>query len=532
MVQPPPIFLEIDLAMRDGRMDDAVALARQALDAGLEHPVTLSLRAWGLEREGRPADALADLERLRVLGVSDPNILTATARCLTQLGRGEDALVNLTGALVLAPGEADIWYEKGVAHETIGELLDARTAFDEALKRNPHHWDALARQATLAARRSDWPAARQLADQVLAEQPFHTLAQFAHVMADLAKKDYGVAERRARLVAESPHTIPMAKATAFNYLGDALDGLNRRTEAFEAYAAGNNLQMEIFQPRFAQMETGLPMATRIHAALEQWPTASSVVPRQSSPIFLVGFARAGTSLLGQILAGHSGVLALEEKPLFSEALERFFFNPQGLAELENLPVAQAAYYRSLYWEHVRQEVGRDPREQLIVDQTPLNTLHLPLIARLFPGATVLFAVRDPRDVVLSCFRRLFTLHRYTWEFLSLERTAQLYDLAMQIQTLARQKLDLRFCDIRNEDLVVDFEGQMRRVCTALKLDWEPALADFAQASRARGVATPSAPQIARGLNADGIGQWRRYGDQMAGVLPLLEPWARHFGYGA
>ena len=37
-------------------------------------------------------------------------------------------------------------------------------------------------------------------------------------------------------------------------------------------------------------------------------------------------------------------------------------------------------------------------------------------------------------------------------------------------------------------------------------------------------------RVARGLNREGQGAWRRYREQMAPVLPLLEPWVRRFGY--
>jgi hypothetical protein len=56
------------------------------------------------------------------------------------------------------------------------------------------------------------------------------------------------------------------------------------------------------------------------------------------------------------------------------------------------------------------------------------------------------------------------------------------------------------------------------------------MARFAERSKSRGVATPSAIQIARGLSSDGIGQWRRYEAELEAVLPLLAPWVRHFGY--
>ena len=56
---------------------------------------------------------------------------------------------------------------------------------------------------------------------------------------------------------------------------------------------------------------------------------------------------------------------------------------------------------------------------------PLNTVLLPLVAKLFPDAKILFALRDPRDVVLSCFRRRFGMSPQMYDFLTLEGAARL-----------------------------------------------------------------------------------------------------------
>ena len=78
----------------------------------------------------------------------------------------------------------------------------------------------------------------------------------------------------------------------------------------------------------------------------------------------------------------------------------------------------------------------------------------------------------------------------------------------------------------------DFEATGREVCAFLGLEWDEGLRDFAAKARTRGITTPSAAQVARGLNRDGQGTWRRYRDQMAPVLPVLQPWVDRFGYEA
>jgi hypothetical protein len=92
------------------------------------------------------------------------------------------------------------------------------------------------------------------------------------------------------------------------------------------------------------------------------------------------------------------------------------------------------------------------------------------------------------------------------------------------------KLDLQVRFQSYERLVSDFDGEAASLCRFLGLQPDAAMADFAGAVSDRDVATPSAVQIARGLNADSIGQWRRHGGPMATVLSLLAPWVARFGY--
>ena len=48
----------------------------------------------------------------------------------------------------------------------------------------------------------------------------------------------------------------------------------------------------------------------------------------------------------------------------------------------------------------------------------------------------------------------------------------------------------------------------------------------------RSIATPSSAQVSRGLYGDGVGQWRRYQDQLQPVMQRLAPWVERFGYPA
>jgi hypothetical protein len=174
-------------------------------------------------------------------------------------------------------------------------------------------------------------------------------------------------------------------------------------------------------------------------------------------------------------------------------------------------------------------MGVEPQGRVFVDKLPLNSIKLPLIARLFPEARVLLAVRDPRDVVLSGFRQRFRINPSMFELLNLEGAAAFYDQVMGLTALYRERFDLPVLVHRYEDLVGDFETAARRVCAFVGVAFSEDMRRFERHGERRAIATPSAGQVVRGLY-DGSGQWRRYAAELAPVLPRLAPWIARFGY--
>ncbi|HEY3889707.1 MAG TPA: sulfotransferase, partial [Caulobacteraceae bacterium] len=140
--------------------------------------------------------------------------------------------------------------------------------------------------------------------------------------------------------------------------------------------------------------------------------------------------------------------------------------------------------------------------------------------------------RDPRDVVLSGFRRRFGMNAAMYQLATLEGAAAYYDAVMRLVELYRAKLALPFQTVRYEGLVEDLRREVEGVCAFIGVDWSDAMLDFVETARGRAIRTPSARQVERGLYSEGVGQWRAYAAQMAPVMPLLAPWVEKFGYPA
>jgi len=132
--------------------------------------------------------------------------------------------------------------------------------------------------------------------------------------------------------------------------------------------------------------------------------------------------------------------------------------------------------------------------------------------------------------VLSCFQQRFGMNAAMVQFLELPNAAAYYDLAMRVFESCNERLGGNLRVVRYEDVVVDLEGEARRLAGFLDIAFEPSMLDFSTTARSRGINTPSVRQVAEPLYQRAVGKWRAYADELAPVLPVLNAWARRWGY--
>ena len=541
LVQPPsaidPRLIAVEAAISDGDLGRAVALGQAALDAGLLHPMLLNLRALVAEQEGRFEESLADLKRAHALAPSDFSILNAMGLCHMTLGQSEEAVAAFEQATTFGPGFAQAWNNKGVAELAYGDLNAARQSFETAVELQPGFAEPLGQLALMAARRGDRGAARSAAENALSLKPNLSEAVRAMAEVELAEGDLAGAERRLSTLLADPALGPNGRYYSRGLLGDVLDRQGRYHEAFETYQGANEDQRQVYADRFGRRlltET----VDDIHRAFQAaWPAREAArppTPRAASParrhIFLIGFMRSGTTLLEQVLASQPGSVSLEEKEALVTGTTTFLGRPaEGMARLRDADEQSLEPHRADYWDRVRR-FGVDPDGKVFIDKMPFNGMKLPLIHRLFPEAKIIFSVRDPRDVIFSCFRQRFAMISQTYPLLTLPTAVRFYDVYMRgVQTYCRT-LPLALHTYRHEDLVEDFDGVVQALCAFLDIPWSEAMRDIGRRSREGQVASPSAPQLLGGLSRAGLQQWRRYESDLMPYYGPLQPWLRQFRY--
>jgi tetratricopeptide (TPR) repeat protein len=513
----------------------AAEIAALATAADLPAAARLEAAAGILARgvpEGRALDRAMD--RLAAAGLARPRrtdaprIWAAYGAELARADRVEAAAGALDLAIALAPELVEARLDRATLAFREADLETAQRHFEAAAAEAPGSLAAHEGLAAVAARAGDLVAARRHAAAALAIDPGSHAATLALARADLADgaADRALARSAAALAKAPPPAvfIPLADLAA-----DAADALDRPTEAFAWWAERNRLLAASLPPLPVGLERPSARAARIATWLEGQPPLRGPLPAAPSdaPVFLLGFPRSGTTLLEKALAGHGLVRTLEEVDIL-ERIAAPLVVPGALEALPRLAPTAADAARKAWRAGAATALGPGPLPPVIIDKMPLSTVLLPAIAQIWPGARVLLAVRDPRDVVLSCFRRRFRLNPAMAEFLALDSAARFYDAVQRIAA-ARDRLPLSVHVVRHEALVADFEAELHGTLRFLGLDWDEDVRNFAARAAARAV-TPSDIQLRKGLSADGIGAWRRYAAELAPVRPLLDGWADRLGY--
>lgn len=538
MIALPDALRRVEQQLRAGQVAAAMRAAHDAVTGGLSHPVLHTLAAQQELETGAPDRALALATRACALAPSNADALRTKAMVLARLGQAAEAVAAYDAALRSAPRLTSAHYARGLLLLDLHEERLARLAFEQTISLDPNHAGALSRLASMALARGQGAEARAYAERALRQKPDEVAARIVLAELELEARDFEAASARLTKLRTAPGLSAVNRSIVEGLLADVLDCQGRTAEAFALHAQANAILKDRYKSTYDApgTERAYAQAERLAAYFRSAPAGrwrncspGSYSAPVGTHVFLIGFPRSGTTLLEQLLAGHSEIEALEERGSLGAAMADFLVPPGGLARLDEMDGDALARYREAYWAEVRSSGVRPGR--VFIDKMPLNTMTLGLIAKLFPDAKIVLALRDPRDVVLSCFRRRFEMSANMYELLTLEDAARFYASVMDLANVCLEKFSLAARISRYEDLVAGLEGSMRGLCAFLDVTYEPGMLDFERTVRQRAIATPSGKQLARGLQS-GAGQWRAWRTELEPVLPLLAPFVARYGYEA
>lgn len=442
-----------------------------------------------------------------------------------QENRQEEALSVIEQAAARDPLNANLNLKLGIEYGIVRKSVEAEKAFRQAITTDPVLSDAylgLIIQYEHSNREEEFAPLIALAEQNGVEPG---------VLAFMRTMELRRAKRFAEalaLIAEVPESIEPERTTHIR--ATLLDRLDRSDEAFAAFTTANRLHQESpTEPLRRAVEFRDELEGEIRLLTSEWVAGWTEVnppPDRPDPVFLVGFPRSGTTLLDTILMGHPDTAVLEEQPPLNH-IDRTLGGLQALAQLDEAAIIEA---RRHYFDEV-EKIHALPEGAILIDKSPLFLHKVPLIARVFPKARYILALRHPCDVILSCYMSNFRLNTAMANFLDLRDSAAFYDLTFRYWEHASALFPVDAKTIVYERLVEDVTGEVRPLFDWLGLDWREEALDHQSTAKSRGlITTASYSQVTEPIYKRAAGRWERYRAYLEPIFPIVRPWAEKFGY--
>jgi tetratricopeptide (TPR) repeat protein len=416
----------------------------------------------------------------------------------------------------------------------------ARTYFERAVQEPGVAPGTYVKLAEIYERFRLLEEACDLVDRALRMDPACALASLVRARLDRLSSRREEAERRLRpLLAQSGRDTWSTRIRGWYELGAVLDAQGRYDEAMSAFLEAKamilpNAAQHIAAQKLVHSRLKT-VAEKLNAEMVGRWRAQGAASEPCRLALLCGHPRSGTTLLEQVLDSHPDFVSAEETGIFLR--ESFWSLLRGLPPetlmLEVLESASAGALRQArqnYADCMARFLGHPPDGRMLIDKNPSLTGLVPGFVRVFPEAKLLVALRDPRDVCLSCFMQPLPLGQGSSIFLTLEGTVQEYVSVMGLWRAAAPCLGSSFLEVRYEDVVADLEGVSRRALEFLGAGWDERVLRFNEYAQRKLVRSPTYAAVAKPISKGAVGRWRNYQKHLQPWLETLAPLVKAFGY--
>ena len=476
-------FLLTNIFSNDGGHRQATLHALAASEKmgrqSLQHVAAVALKQISL---GECESAARLIRKINPATVPAPSSLAEFSQQLSLLEQHDDALRYMEAAMAIGLDGDWVHYIHGNYLKFLGRMDEAREAYEHSLRINPDY----------------------------------AFSHLAIATLEIPGDSTGRIDRLKNCIGSLP---PGFRDLAYLHyaLFKELDAIGDSTGAWAALEAGYSEKRQRLS-HDAGEETAIVDAI-IAKTAAGFPGMPGFSQDLTTPIFIVGMPRTGTTLLERILGGHPQIALCGElndfRMQYKWVSDHFclgFFDRSAVQQLDKVD------YHLLGQRYLQHVAWRVSGSAYFTDKNPGNFMMAGLILRALPQARIIHLRRNPMDSCFSNLKELFgsNAHPYSYDFSDLATHYRNYSRLMSHwhDLAPGQILDLNY-----EDMVSDPDAAARRVMSYCGLSYQPS--QIRVESNPSPVSTASSAQVRQPIHARNIDGWKRYARQLAPLEQLL-----------
>jgi cytochrome c-type biogenesis protein CcmH/NrfG len=486
--EPRGLGLLGTVAMKMGALGQAEQFLRQALQLAPESPQIMQELASCLHQQERPGDAQELFGLLDKTNPGDPQTGLTIGVLLDKLGRTEEARERFEVLAKQNPNNINVWLAYAHNLRSTGRTDESVEAYRRATKIDSGRGDA-------------WWGLASIRKKIFTDEDIEEMEQAASIAVDVANL--------------APLQLAIARARHERGEFEA---------AFNRYSEGNRVRAESIGYDARELTEEVSRSEQMFGR-EFFARPADGGDPSSAPIFIVSLPRSGSTLVEQMLGSHPDVEPLGELPyipaLMRSAMETAMRRgvtsvPEVISLLS--PADRTAFGR----EYLRRAtLHRKSGVARFTDKLPHNWSNIIFIRQILPNARFIDIRRNALDCCFSNFTQSFS--RAHASSFALTDIGQCYVDYVRYMGHLDDAAPGMAHHVSYERLIDHPEAELRSIIDYLGLEWNDAPLNFHQNDRV--VRTPSAEQVRRPLNREGVDVWKPYAQWLGPLRKVLGPLA-------
>ena len=227
----------------------------------------------------------------------------------------------------------------------------------------------------------------------------------------------------------------------------------------------------------------------------------------SSPIFVLGMPRSGTTLVEQILASHPKVFGADEVEFIPNLLKENFGKDNVGLYHEDVVNRNEDIFKKIGKEYISRMKKISKEVEITTDKLPINFLSIGFIKLILPKSKIIHCLRSPEDNIFSIFKNHFPSGKINFAY-NLDEATEYYNLYVDLMKYWNLILPNFIFNIKYENLINNTEIEIKNLIRFCNLNWSDKCLKFYDNKRP--IKTASSTQARSKIYKSSINSWKNY----------------------
>ena len=387
------------------------------------------------------------------------------------LNKHKDAIECYKNAITINPKFFLAYYNLGLVYKSLGRFDEAKKYLEESIKLNNYFFTAhrnLSQVVTYKKNNEHFNLLKKIFNDIKIKKNQKTELAFA--------------------------------------LAKAFDDIKDYKSAFQYYVTGNYLRRKniLFSKKKEKAEFSNIKKIFNKRLFKKYEKSGNL---NSTPIFILGMPRSGTTLVEQIISSHPKVYGGDELNLLPNLINKYFDNKEKKINLKNLINFDIDRLNHIGQEYINSIKNISNNSERVTDKLPINFKWIGIIKMILPNSKIIHCTRSPKDNCLSIFKTYFTNSSLNFAY-NLEELSMYYNLYNDLMKHWADTLPNFINEIKYENIVQKPEEEIRSLLKVCSLEWDDNCIQFY--NNQRPINTASDIQARKKIYKTSVDSWKNY----------------------